>query len=151
MWKEMEKRDTHSGLSAIFYIVLRLLSSVLCLSLGIGYSAVTYFTFLVYMTTIFNQKRRYLRAKIKFFKYFLTALPASSYENNESRIEVFFRIKRAGSSNYRGSVFLLPEFTPSVCLLAFLSGATFSPQPGTVPGPAGPNQAPPATMSCFES
>ena len=34
-----------------------------------------------------------------------------------------FRNKRAGSSNYRGSVFLLPEFTPGVCLLAFLSGA----------------------------
>jgi len=34
----------------------------------------------------------------------------------------FFRIKSAGSSNYRGSVFLLPEFTPGVCLLAFLPG-----------------------------
>ncbi|GAI46983.1 unnamed protein product, partial [marine sediment metagenome] len=28
------------------------------------------------------------------------------YENPESRIEDFFRIKNAGSSNYRGSVFL---------------------------------------------
>jgi len=37
----------------------------------------------------------------------------------------FFRIKSAGSSNYRGSVFLLPEFTPGVCLLAFLPGAAF--------------------------
>ncbi len=36
-----------------------------------------------------------------------------------------FRIKSADSSNYRGSVFLLPEFTPGVCLLAFLPGATF--------------------------
>ncbi len=47
--------------------------------------------------------------------------------NRESKIEDFFRIKYAGSSNYRGSVFLLPEFTPGVCLLAFLPGATFSP------------------------
>ncbi len=30
---------------------------------------------------------------------------ASSYENLESRFEYFFRIKCAGSSNYRGSVF----------------------------------------------
>jgi hypothetical protein len=37
--------------------------------------------------------------------------------SDEKRL--YFRIKRAGSSNYRGSVFLLPEFTPSVCLLAF--------------------------------
>ena len=44
---------------------------------------------------------------------------ASSYENPKSIFEDFFRIKYAGSSNYRGSVFLLPEFTPSVCLLAF--------------------------------
>ncbi len=35
----------------------------------------------------------------------------SSYENPESRFEDFFRIKSAGSSNYRRSVFLLPEFT----------------------------------------
>jgi len=52
---------------------------------------------------------------------------ASSYENHESIFEDFFRIKSAGSPNYRGSVFLLPEFTPAVCLLAFLPGATFSP------------------------
>jgi len=63
------------------------------------------------MATVFNQKRGYLRAKIKFYKIFLTALPASSYENPESPIEDFFHIKSAGSSNYRGSVFLLPEFT----------------------------------------
>ncbi len=50
---------------------------------------------------------------------------ASSYENHEPIFEDFFRIKSAGSSNYRGSVFLLPEFTPGVCLLAFLPGATF--------------------------
>ncbi len=36
---------------------------------------------------------------------------ASSYENPEPIFEDFFRIKSAGSSNYRGSVFLLPEFT----------------------------------------
>ncbi len=43
----------------------------------------------------------------------------SSYENPEPIFEDFFRIKRAATSNYRGSVFLLPEFTPSVCSLAF--------------------------------
>jgi hypothetical protein len=56
-------------------------------------------------SSIFDQKRGYLRAKIKFFKNFLTALTASSYENPESRIEDFFRIKSAGSSNYRGATF----------------------------------------------
>ena len=59
----------------------------------------------------FNQKRGYPLIKIRFFKIFLTALLTSSYENPESEIEDFFRIKSAGSSNYRGSVFLLPEFT----------------------------------------
>ncbi len=54
-------------------------------------------------------------------------MPASSYENPESPIVDFFRIKCAGSSNYRGSVFLLPEFTPSVCLLAFLVYPSLSP------------------------
>ncbi len=53
----------------------------------------------------FNQKRGYLRAKIKFFKKILTYFPTSSYENNKSKIELFFRIKSAGSSNYRGAAF----------------------------------------------
>ena len=32
-------------------------------------------------------------------------MPTSSYENPESEIEDFFRIKSAGSSNYRGTAF----------------------------------------------
>jgi len=39
------------------------------------------------------------------FQNFLTYFPTSSYENPESRIEDFFRIKSAGSSNYRGASF----------------------------------------------
>ena len=49
----------------------------------------------------FNQKRRYLKAKIKFFKKILTYFPTSSYENHKLPIVAFFRIKSAGSSNYR--------------------------------------------------
>ncbi len=43
--------------------------------------------------------------KYQIFQIFLTALLTSSYENHESRIEDFFRIKSAGSSNYRGTTF----------------------------------------------
>ncbi len=66
--------------------------SVLCLQ-----------SFVLCLALIFNQKRWYLRAKIEIFKKILTPLPTSSYENPESPIVVIFRIKRAGSSNYRGS------------------------------------------------
>ena len=78
-------RCCQSGFSIRYSLLVRPLSSVLCLAL------------------IFNQKRWYLRAKIKIFKKILTPLPTSSYENPKSPIVVIFRIKRAGSSNYRGS------------------------------------------------
>jgi len=42
---------------------------------------------------------------MKFFNIFLTALLTSSYDNLESRIEDFFRIKYAATSNYRGHLF----------------------------------------------
>ncbi len=67
-----------------------------------------------------NQKHWYLNTKIRNFEIFLTTLPASSYKNHESKIEDFFRIKSAATSNYRGSVL---EFTLDVSSLAFLSGA----------------------------
>jgi hypothetical protein len=53
----------------------------------------------------FNQKRGYLRAKIRIFEKFITVFLRSGYENPESKIEDFFRIKSAGSSNYRGAAF----------------------------------------------
>jgi len=61
-----------------------------------------------YFSQIFNQKRWYLRAKIKISKKFLTYFLKSSYENHESIFEYFFRIKSAGSSNYRGATFSPP-------------------------------------------
>jgi len=39
------------------------------------------------------------------FQKFLTTLLTSSYKNLESIFENFFRIKSAGSSNYRGAAF----------------------------------------------
>ena len=63
------------------------------------------------ISTIFHSKARVPSNKNQIFQKFLTYFPKSSYSIHESRIEDFFRIKSAGSSNYRGSVFLLPEFT----------------------------------------
>ena len=73
----------------------------------------------------FQSKTLIPQNKNQNFQKFLTCFTKSSYENHEPIFEIFFRIKSAGSSNYRGSVFLLPEFTPSVCLLVCLPGATF--------------------------
>jgi len=53
----------------------------------------------------FQSKTMVPQGKNKFFKKFLTYLHTSSYENIEPRIEDFFRIKSAGSSNYRGAAF----------------------------------------------
>ncbi len=39
--------------------------------------------------------------KIHFFQKFLTSYLTTSYENQVSRIEYFFRIKCAGTSNYK--------------------------------------------------
>ena len=54
-----------------------------------------------------NQSKTLIpQSKNQIFWKFLTALLTSSYENPESRIEDYFRIKSAGSSNYRGATFL---------------------------------------------
>ncbi len=49
---------------------------------------------------------------------FFIAYSVTSYSDYVVVGKDFFRIKRAATSNYRGSVFLIPEFTPSVCSLA---------------------------------
>jgi len=46
--------------------------------------------------------------KIRKNKKFLTPFLASSYENQASRIEHFFRIKSEHSGNYRGTCFFPP-------------------------------------------
>jgi len=53
----------------------------------------------------FQPKAQVPQTKNKIFQKFLTTLLKLSYDNNESKIEDFFRIKSAGSSNYRGAAF----------------------------------------------
>ncbi|OHB61315.1 MAG: hypothetical protein A2167_09045 [Planctomycetes bacterium RBG_13_46_10] len=53
-----------------------------------------------------NQNRWYPKRKIEKSQKFFTPFPASSYENRETRDDNNFRIKRAGSSNYREAVSL---------------------------------------------
>jgi len=53
---------------------------------------------------IFNQKCNTLKPKIEKSKKFLSPFLASSYENQESRIEHYFRLKRAHSPNSRETV-----------------------------------------------
>jgi len=57
------------------------------------------------ISAIFQPKARVPQTKNHNFQKFLTYLPKSSYENPESPIVDFFRIKSAGSSNYRGATF----------------------------------------------
>ena len=67
----------------------------------------------------FNQKRGYPRAKIRIFEIFLTTLLTLSYENLESPIEDFFRIKSAGTSNYRGATFFASGNKKTISKLVF--------------------------------
>ncbi len=60
------------------------------------------------ISAIFQSKTLIPQNKNEIFKKFLTYFPKSSYENHKSIFEDFFRIKHAGSSNYRGDCFSLP-------------------------------------------
>jgi len=56
--------------------------------------------------TMKNQSKTLIpQSKNQIFQKFLTYFPKSSYENHEPVFENFFRIKNAGSSNYRGAAF----------------------------------------------
>jgi len=52
----------------------------------------------------FNRLSRDFKTKIRKMKKILTAFATSSCEHRESRIEHFFRIKRAGSSHLWGAL-----------------------------------------------
>ena len=54
---------------------------------------------------IFNQKCSSLKPKIEKSKKFLSPFFTSTYGNHKSRIDHFFRLKRAGSPYYRGTFF----------------------------------------------
>jgi hypothetical protein len=49
-----------------------------------------------------------LEVKIEKSKKFLSPFLTSSYENQKSRIDHYFRLKRACSPNYRGASFCAP-------------------------------------------
>jgi hypothetical protein len=57
------------------------------------------------------------------FPKIFNLLSQNELRTTSDKKRLYFRIKSAATSNYRGSVFLLAEFTPSVCSLAFLPGA----------------------------
>ncbi len=57
------------------------------------------------ISTFFQSKTLIPSSKNQIFQKFLTVLLTSSYETLKLRIEDFFRIKSAGSSNYRGATF----------------------------------------------
>ena len=75
---------------------------------------VPYSAFFAFSRPIFNQIRRYSPTKIEKSKKFLSPFLTSTYGNHKSRIDLYFRLKRAGSPYYRGTSFSLPEFTQSL-------------------------------------
>ena len=107
----------------------------------------------------FQSKTLIPKNKNQIFQKFLTYFPKSTYDNLESIFEYFFRIKSAGSSNYRGSVFLLPEFTrvyPRVylhgssageCVLTCFGVYPREPLPWPITGGRGLLFSPPAKRS----
>ncbi len=83
------------------------------------------------ISTFFQSKTLIPSSKNQIFQKFLTALPASSYERRATKNGYIFvsnvqlrLIIEPVLSSVEGGVFFYPEFTPSVCSLAFLSGAS---------------------------
>jgi len=73
---------------------------------------------------IFNQKRGYSPTKIEKSKKFLSPFLTSTYGNHKSRIDHFFRLKRAGSPYYRGTFFPSLSLPSMLAHLLFCRGAS---------------------------